>query len=843
MESHTGNIMILSNSIIGVSILAMPFCFKQCGIILAILMLGMSSIITRLTCHFLLKSAIISRRRTFELLAFHTFGTTGKFMVELGIIGFLMGTCIAFFVIIGDLGPTIIAKIMGITPTDTLRTSILIGMAVFCVFPLGLLRNVDSLHRVSTATIGFYFCLILKTISESATHFISGNWLTNVELWRPVGVLQCLPIFAMALSCQTQLFEIYETVPNPTLEKMNYIVRVAINICVAVYMCVGFFGYAAFASESFTGNILMSFNPSPVTDAMKIGFVLSVAFSFPLVIFPCRASLYSLLFKKGYTPYEGASNYIPEFKFKLLTFIIVATSLGIGIIIPNIEVVLGLLGSTIGTMICLIFPVTCFICITTKNTNERLTAQFLLFVGVIVMVLGTYANLYAMEQINDPINAKEKIIVIDNENIINSVQQNIFAPLPKEDKIVPEIKLEAPKVQPPIILRDEAKETRLEPPQPVEPQDEKKKEVVVVEQKIDKQKEEEKGKDEQNAKKLVVSLSSNIPEIAQTKADEVNIDAIKKEDNELKEEEKNKPKSDDKAKEANLMKTIEQYQEEQKKLLKEQKELIEQQKIEKEKAEEVRRKTADKILEIAIKAIEELAPKPGEEINILNKGIGNSKENDDLVMPVKEENEVNKLVDADKKPEKSKNATNSVRKNMIPLPMVGNKSLSEILYNKVPEKENNTLALVQEMKGVPNILNDIIAQHPRQIAEKKEHKNDENNEVVKVNDELKNNVVTETVHIEKKLEDKNKESLSLPKRDILATEEKTEADNTVRLKREAADSRNEKENCEATEKNRNGELESIPINVNDLNLKPNLIEDALKLHLSAASFHLKRKRK
>lgn len=48
------------------------------------------------------------------------------------------------------------------------------------------------------------------------------------------------------------------------------------------------------------------------------------------------------------------------------------------------------------------------------------------------MVLGTYANLYAMEQINDPINVKEKIIVIDNKNIMNSLEQNIFAPLPKE---------------------------------------------------------------------------------------------------------------------------------------------------------------------------------------------------------------------------------------------------------------------------------------------------------------------------------------------------------------------------------------------------------------------------
>lgn len=105
-------------------------------------------------------------------LAFHAFGTTGKFIVEVGIIGFLLGTCIAFFVIIGDLGPAIIAKMMGTKPTDTLRTCILIGVALFFVLPLGLLRNVDSLHNVCTATIGFYFCLVLKVLTYIVTYYI-----------------------------------------------------------------------------------------------------------------------------------------------------------------------------------------------------------------------------------------------------------------------------------------------------------------------------------------------------------------------------------------------------------------------------------------------------------------------------------------------------------------------------------------------------------------------------------------------------------------------------------------------------------------------------------------------
>lgn len=86
--------------------------------------------------------------------------------------------------------------------------------------------------------------------------------------------------------------------PNASLEKMNGIIRIATNICTFVYIFVGMFGYIAFYKTPFTGNILLSFKPSAMTDAMKLGFVLSLAFSFPLVIFPCRASLYSLIYKR-----------------------------------------------------------------------------------------------------------------------------------------------------------------------------------------------------------------------------------------------------------------------------------------------------------------------------------------------------------------------------------------------------------------------------------------------------------------------------------------------------------------------------------------------------------------
>lgn len=123
-------------------------------------------------------------------------------------------------------------------------------------------------------------------------------WHENVYWWRPSGITQCLPIFSMALSCQMQVFEIYESLPTQTIDRMNYIVKQGINLCTVTYICVGFFGYVAFYDQPFTGNVLLSLKPSFASDIIQMGFVISVAVSFPLMVFPCRASLYSLLYHR-----------------------------------------------------------------------------------------------------------------------------------------------------------------------------------------------------------------------------------------------------------------------------------------------------------------------------------------------------------------------------------------------------------------------------------------------------------------------------------------------------------------------------------------------------------------
>jgi solute carrier family 38 (sodium-coupled neutral amino acid transporter), member 10 len=354
----------------------------------------------------------VTRRKNMELLGFYIFGNSGKTLVELCVIGFLMGTCIAFFVVIGDLCPILFGKIFNIQnmDRDALRRWLICLVTVTCIIPLSFQKSIQSLSFVCKASIGFYVCLTLKTVVESFSRFQTDeHWMSNIELWNVSGIVQCIPIFTMAMSCQMQLFEVYENISS--FDRIRQNIFHATLICLCCYTVIGFFGYVAFYNQNLSGNILVNFEPSLANDVITFGFILSIACSFPLVIFPCRSSLASLLHRKVH--HSEISPYIPESRYKPLTLFIIFSTMTLGILVPSVEVIIGFVGSTIGTMICIIFPATCFVKIMQRSSSEKAIAQCIIVVGFVVMILGTYSNLNALDV--------TRSVEVHNVNNVNNV--------------------------------------------------------------------------------------------------------------------------------------------------------------------------------------------------------------------------------------------------------------------------------------------------------------------------------------------------------------------------------------------------------------------------------------
>lgn len=232
-----------------------------------------------------------------------------------------------------------------------------------------------------------------------------------------------------------------------------------------------------------------------------------------------------------------------------------------------------------------------------------------------VMVLGTYANLYAIEEIH--INPTEITEAIPKENLILSNENKM-----EVQKVVTVVNVVPEK---PPDGEKAGKEIRHEPPQPVEPQEsvvspKNPPESEVKPEKIE-TKPEEPHEKQGPVVEPVLPAENPKPEEVKTvekpkKTEDVDIEAIKKEESELKEQEKSK--EDVLKKQLDILK---QQNEVQKQIVEQQKQILEvikqhQEHVsEKEDLEKVKQKKLEAVKQIetiAKQAIESLGGKEDE---------------------------------------------------------------------------------------------------------------------------------------------------------------------------------------------------------------------------------------
>lgn len=388
--SQRSSIFNLCASTLGGGCLSLPNATSKTGILLGGILLLAFAFITSFSLRCLANAGRTTRRISYEDLSKHLYGKKMLIFVQINIVFFCMGTCVAYVRAIGDIayGP------LQVHLPDWITNNVLmmIVWAVF-MFPLSFFNKMDEMRFITLFGVACIVYMVFAVSVHSATTLhddnISGN---DIDLMRlDSGMLLAMPTMMFAFTSHTQLPLIYESLVLPVERRMNKVIDRAILLVCLLYICIGVFGAAEFGVDT-NPNILKNYDLNKSGQVyMSVAFVtvsIIVLIAFPLNVFPARQTLSLVIFDKQDKDLP-CKYYLP------LTFFCTVIPLALALVIPNIAVVFAIIGSTVSAFLCFILPGMFVIKIPKfRGTSFYYGAYALIVVGVIIGVAGLSTTIY-----------------------------------------------------------------------------------------------------------------------------------------------------------------------------------------------------------------------------------------------------------------------------------------------------------------------------------------------------------------------------------------------------------------------------------------------------------------
>jgi sodium-coupled neutral amino acid transporter 10 len=145
----------LVTCVLGAGALGYPFCFKECGLLLATIIMFATLVATRISYQLLLYCAQLSGRKSYESIAEYALGRTGRQIVEFCIALMNLGALVAFLDILADVLSSVAGTIIppGAEPS---RHAYITGVTLVGALPISLIvREPSLIANMSNAAVVF----------------------------------------------------------------------------------------------------------------------------------------------------------------------------------------------------------------------------------------------------------------------------------------------------------------------------------------------------------------------------------------------------------------------------------------------------------------------------------------------------------------------------------------------------------------------------------------------------------------------------------------------------------------------------------------------------------------
>eukprot|EP01029_Cantina_marsupialis_P013039 TRINITY_DN2892_c0_g1_i1.p1 TRINITY_DN2892_c0_g1~~TRINITY_DN2892_c0_g1_i1.p1 ORF type:complete len:483 (-),score=135.36 TRINITY_DN2892_c0_g1_i1:397-1845(-) len=336
------------NNAIGAGVLAIPVGFRDSGYIAGGILLA---VIAYLSCHTMslyCKMSVEMGTTSLKELIKKAFGIRAAQVADLSIMIFALGATTAYVIVTGDLLPELVEKI-GIDNFLSERGVCMAMMTMVLMLPLSLLKTMKALAWTSFMAVVVVCYVAMVVLIEFIKKADSEEGLSDsADTVNFNTLIKAIPMILFAYFIQGHIIKIFQELKNRTVKRANIVINCGVTIVAVVYVFIGCLGYLTFGADT-EDNILTNYSVDKTHVAFaQLGVVFIVCVSFPIWMFACRLTLENLIYGDKSTEAmqqkPGQEDFFAWPRHIILTVILTAISLGLGLVFPDVGVVFGIFG-------------------------------------------------------------------------------------------------------------------------------------------------------------------------------------------------------------------------------------------------------------------------------------------------------------------------------------------------------------------------------------------------------------------------------------------------------------------------------------------------------------------
>ncbi|XP_057705645.1 sodium-coupled neutral amino acid transporter 7 [Corythoichthys intestinalis] len=392
--SSLGAVVIVVNAALGAGLLNFPAAFNMAGGVMAGVMLQMFMLIFIISGLVILGYCCqVSNESTYQEVVRATCGKLTGVLCEVAIAIYTFGTCIAFFIVIGDQLDRLIAvafhdgSLTGLWYTD--RKFTIVVTAVLIILPLSIPKEIGFQKYASALSVmGTWYVTIVVIVKYIwPDQEVMPGIVPSSSTW--TAVFNAMPTICFGFQCHVSCVPVFNSMKKKALKPWGLVVTLSMIICLFVYTGTGVCGFLTFGS-SVNQDVLMSYPSDDIAVAIARAFIIvCIVTSYPILHFCGRAVIEGLWLRWQGEQVEVCVR--REQRRRILqTLVWFVVTLVLALFTPDIGRVISLIGGLAAGFI-FVFPGLCLIQAKLLETDSRSASWHGLVVfGITMVTLGAF---------------------------------------------------------------------------------------------------------------------------------------------------------------------------------------------------------------------------------------------------------------------------------------------------------------------------------------------------------------------------------------------------------------------------------------------------------------------